>query len=152
MVNGIKIQIEDTGTNVKNGAISQFAKAVEGPQNIFARTVSPEIDFLFSKNESKRLDSAGDLTYAPNTSESMNAPRLNIQCVFPLTELTTLQNVIKMGSTQGLKRLTGGLGTLATLPGAETEGLYVIIRSFRIAERLTSGVDTVSVTMQFEVV
>jgi len=146
------LQIIDTGMEEKGGSVI-YTKAHTDWITLDARTLTPEIDFISNNNQTKRFnDAKTQLTFVSNRIQSMTSPRFTIQCRFNTEDLTDYQRVLLMGQTLGLKKIKGGMGTLSSISGNELGEDYVIIKSFRNNENLTTATNMISCTLVLEMV
>jgi hypothetical protein len=156
-----KIRIKDTGLN-KVGGTEIHPKVASGAWldldgfrltyefNVLNTNVEAYKDITYLGG--KRLD------YAKNAPTILVPPRITLQGIIKTADhasgnMSTLQNLLLMRSTFGVKRISGGYGVIDILPEVATDThkyISVIITNITVTEQSRDSTDTVAVTVQLK--
>lgn len=113
-------------------------------------------EFTVQKTEfaSTRTDPTNEslLTFKANEIASVLPPRITIQGLVDATDVLTISDIVDMGRSKGIKRLTGGLGLIeATYDGADTYAYWnVLITNITFSEVVRNGTSYINFTIQAE--
>jgi len=155
-----------TGSIYKNGSIiATKTELLSSGNQYLTFDVNDYTDVLQSGDSyTIKLSSTSNIINK-NTSESFSGTYFSYTSqdipnrtgdVFTFSETTTsYERVLKMWHTLGLKKIKGGLGTLAVLVNqditTQTE-VYCIITAIQASEVLNSAIDNISVTISLQMV
>lgn len=148
-----RIQILDTGRNSVNGA-QIYAQVNSGnwiPLSGF--TLSGNFGVSSTNHASFQEADASNLSFLPNEAAALQAPRFTLRGIVPADDNATIQNIIKLQRSKGIKQLTGGLGLIDSLPEASTTSpvyIHVIIKTVDFSEVYASDKKNITFTIQLE--
>jgi len=153
MANGETVRIKDTGLN-KVGGTETYPKVNSGN---WIDTTSNSVRFEFNtkttNNESSQSDTAGNLTFNSNEVTAVIPPRFTVAAKVAVGDAQGLQDMIMLGRSKGVKRLSGGLALIAALPEVETDTypyVSVIIKNITPSETMSKSDEWVVFTIQME--
>lgn len=159
MVEGKAIIIKDTGKDAPNGT-NLFTKINNGEWiELPSGSINFEFNTISTNYESMVVDETTNF-FKPQSNEvtAILPPRITVRCLVPATDTATIQNIILLGRSRGLKMLSGGLGVIDALPeavdetyGTETrKAVYIIIKNIAPSEVIRNGTNYISFTIQME--
>jgi hypothetical protein len=93
------------------------------------------------------------MDFKPNEVSSLLSPRMNIRALIDATNPTTITNIINLGRSKGVKRLSGGLGVISGMPEKATDTydyISVLIKNITISEVIANGNTYADITIQLE--
>ena len=155
MVNGTTLKIQDTGFDSPTGVLTHI-KVEWGEDNwlplgsdrINAEFTTTGTNFSGYKNES------GVLGYNNNEVSAVMPPRWQINGLIRADETDLLRAIRNLQRTMGVKKLRGGLGSIAAMPDSIEEGsgraIFVLVKNITFAEVVSNSTDYVAITLQLE--
>lgn len=157
-----KVRIKDTGLNKVGGSLT-YNQVDSGNWIDLATTrINYEFNTKTTSNEGSVVDSNGDLTFQSNEVSAIIPPRFTVSAWVLADDTQTIQNIIKLGRTQGVKRLTGGMGVISALPekqvdlgtsnnvGVDLDYISVIVKNVTPSEVKNNSTEYIKLTIQME--
>lgn len=154
MANSI-IQILDTGKRTPDGSVDYTQVNSGSWIDLYGFTLRGEFTNSSTNNAGQRDDTSDStkLTFIPNETAAVIAPRFTIQGLVPSSSTETITNIVELGRTKGIKQLAGGLGLIEALPEASLTSptfVYVIIKNITFSEVVATDVTNIAFTIQLE--
>lgn len=155
MVNGKTLKIQDTGFDTPTGVLTHV-KVEWGSDNwlpLGSDRINAEFTVTGTSNSGYKNES-NVLGYFNNEVAAIMPPRWQINGLIPATETDLLRAIRNLQRTVGVKKLKGGLGSIAAMPDSIEDGddraIFVIVKNITFGEVVTNSTDYVAITMQLE--
>lgn len=146
------IRFKDTGLDEVGGSVLYSTINSGNWFTMYGFSITFEFTTLKSDNQSTQV-SEGEFVYINNEVAGVQAPRITLQGLVPVSDSTLIQNIVKLNRTIGIKRLSGGLGVINALPEVETDTynyISVIVKNITIREELVNDTEYANITIQLE--
>lgn len=153
MVNGTKIQIKDTGLNKVGGSVIYTPVASGAWISLSSFNLRGEFTVNTTDNQSLRSSDSSMLSFKSNELSTLLPPRFTLSGAVLATDNVTIQNIVKLGRSKGIKRITGGLAMISALPEKQVDTydyISVIIKNITFSEIVADSKDYVAFTIQLE--
>jgi len=149
-----KIRIKDTGLNKVGGSVIYNKVSAGAWIDLSAQRINYEFNTKTTNNEAAGLvDGNGDMTFSANEVTTIIPPRFTIENYVLASDAQTLSDMIMLGRTQGIKRLSGGMGIISALPEKLVDTydyISVIVKNITPREVLMNSTDYIVFTIQLE--
>lgn len=154
------VRISDTGLNKVGGAVTYNQIDSGNWINLATTRINYEFNTKNTNNEGSVIDVNGNLTFQPNEVTAIIPPRFTVNAFVLADDTDKIQNIIMLGRTQGVKKLSGGMGVISALPEKESEYfesidetldyIYVIVKNVTPSEVKSDNEEYVRLTIQME--
>jgi len=147
------IRIKDTGARTVGGTTVYTQIGSGAWLDLSGFSLTGEFTLNSTNNVAFKEDTNGHLTFQANEVSALQAPRFTIRGVVPASSSTLITQIVQLGRSKGIKRITGGLGLVDALPEVATdtyEYVSVIIKNITFTEIVKGDKVNIGFTIQLE--
>lgn len=115
-------EIQDTGTEVKNGAVI-YPRVQEEYLKLYGSNLSPQIEYMIPEYQAPLKDRVNNKwDFTSKRVVGKNPLTFNLTLYFKSDKYSDMAKLFQMADNYGIKRIKGGNGIISNLPFAETDG------------------------------
>lgn len=151
----IRYRLKDTGLDNVGGNL--IYTPIDSGNWIDFNVSSNRFEFTVNttNNVATRTNStnASLMDFKSNEVSALMSPRFTLRGLVKASDAATINNLINLGRSKGIKRLSGGLGTISGLPEVQTDTydyISVVIKNITVSEVINKDEDYADMTIQLE--